>query len=754
MRPLRAIALLMLPGLAWSAPDDEAVPSIVLEEEAPPENQPDGAVLVLETLRVSAQRREENIQKVPVSVSAFTADTLRDRGVSNVLDMQLLVPGMIYHSSGPYTFPYLRGVGSNSFIPSVDSSIATLLDGVYSASIMTSFRNFADVERIEVLKGPQGTLFGRNTTAGVISIKTREPEPVFSARGALYGGSLDRVGGSMFATGPVGDNLALSLAGYREHHRSHYQNINPDGQQPLHSNNRGLRLKALYAFNDDLSLRLHGFETLERGAAVWENVRPSPDVQALGGETVDQPRRINNDRRGLGWTRVRGLDAKLSYQLDSVELWSLTAYQHTRFIGGVDMDGSNADYAFVFVPDDQFARALSQEIQIASRGQSRLEWLAGAYYSDGLGGWNPIDLEVGPQSSLGTLLLDPLRAFVDTLPEEGPPVTRLEIFGIIDNQAWSAFGELSYQLSPHWTATAGLRYSYEERILVRGSTSAYVADQPGEPIPLRDFRDLPADWNRLSPKLGLEWQRGKLFAWLSYAEGFKSGTWNPLPLLEPVSLVEPEKIRAWELGFKSDLLGDRLRLNGTVFHYDYRDLQVFVISVKSNGTAKVENAGRADIFGAELELTARPWRSLTWSLALAYNDATYLEFMGTGYDENGQPFQGDFAGNQLTYAPKTTLSTELAYQLPTRGGDLGAAVNWYHSDRFYFDAQNDFLHPDYGVLGARLSWAKPLWNTRLSLIGSNLTNTNYERLGILYDFGRIVSDAPGRSLLLRLDWQF
>ncbi len=719
----------------------------------------------LETLEVTAQRRIESIQDVPVAVAAFSAETLHDRGINTPIDLQFMVPGMVYTASGPYTFPYLRGVGSNAFVPSVDSSIATLLDGVYSASIMTSFRNFADIARIEVLKGPQGTLFGRNTTAGVISITTRTPENFFASSGSLYAGSLNRAGASAYLAGPVSEQSSLSISGYLERFDHHYENINPDGPQPGDAENWGLRLKNVAQLSERVALRLHGFVTLEDGAGsgVWENIQPSSDARAAGAQTVSEPRKINNNWPAESRTRVIGTDAKVTVALDNAEFWSLTAYQHTKYAGGTDLDGSNADYVAVYVPDLQFARSFSQEFQIASTGTRTIEWLAGAYLSKGLGGWSPIIFAVGPATTLETALLQQVRSQgedsgasigPDAVPGSTSAPTLFEIFGIVSNDAHAAFGELSYRFTEHFALTGGLRYSNEQRNLVRGSTAVYLAGQPDEPTTVRDFRNLPAQWDNWSPKLGIEWQKGDFLTWLTFAQGFKSGTWNPLPLLEPVSLVDPEEIDSWDTGFKADFWNGRLRVNGSAYWYDYRDLQVFVISVKSNGTAKVENAGRADIKGAELDIQLRPAQDWLWTASGAYTNSRYIEFVGTGYDEDGEPFQGDFSGNRLMYAPVYTLSTELQYSLGFGGNVIDAAINYYRSDAYFFDAQNDFEHPAYGLWGARLAWHLPSRNLKLALIASNLTNTDYKNLGVLYDYGRVVSDAPGRQFLLRLNWDF
>ncbi|HSW14410.1 MAG TPA: TonB-dependent receptor, partial [Solimonas sp.] len=602
-------------------------------------------------MTVTAQRREESIQEVPTMVAAFGAEELRLRGVNDPTSLQFLVPGMVYTSIGKYSFPYIRGIGSNSILPSVDSPVATLLDGVYSATTLIAFKNFADVERVEVLKGPQGTLFGRNSNAGVISVTTREPGDHLEAQAALTLGSQERLGGSVYVAGPLGKLASVGVAGYMERYGPYYENINPDGPTPVDSRNWGLRVKARVPLGEHWSLLAHAYAAEEDGAdtAIWENIRPSLDTLALGAQTIDQPRRTNVNREGRSTPRHFGGDLRLNWELPDLELWSLTAYQQTGYSGGVDLDGSNADYAAVYLRDGHANRAWSQELQVASVGEERMDWLAGVYYFDSFGGWDPIFMELGPQTTLGTLLLQPLREALrragldpSSLPADAPPATRVQVRGIIDNHAYAAFGELGWRLTEHWKLIAGLRYSYEERVLVRGSSEIQVLGSiPSTPVSIADFRNMPADWDDWSPKLSLQWRDDAWLAWLTYAEGFKSGTWNAFPLLDPVSLVQPEQIDSWEIGFKSDLWNRRLRLNAAAYHYDYRNLQVFVTSIKSNGTVKIENAGRARVQGVEAELQLRPTAPWLWTLGAAYLDGKYREFIGTGYNQLGEPYQGN-----------------------------------------------------------------------------------------------------------------
>ena len=761
------IALGTVPGYTQDAEDETVIeagdgPAEGGADTTPP---PPGTGMTaaprIDEIRVTAQRREEGLQDVPMAVAAFSGDALKERNITDAHGLQLVTPALVYRSGVGHAMPYIRGIGSDATIPTVDPSIATFFDGVYNPSAVSNMRHLTDVERIEILKGPQGTLFGRNTTGGAISIVTREPSDEFEVKGSITYGSFDQLGVDGFVTGPITDWAGISVSAYYDRSSEYYDNVLPGGPKPGDTREYGGRVKLLLQPWSTLKLRLHAFHNDHKGTdtSLVQNFRTSLLTASMGGMPHLEPWEAENNQAAVTEFTFTGFDAKLSYEWEGYEVWVQSAHFDTDLFLNMDLDGSNADLARGAV--EGFVNTItSHEIQISSPADGWYDWIGGAYYAETEAGWDPLIVGLGPGATLNTVLggvLDLLPLDILPLPVDLTDPVAVAARGVNTGEAFAAFGQVNVHPFDWLTLGAGLRYSKESREVKKSEAYVNVGGLlNGDGFQILNTQGQNSEWTDLSPKFVATFKpEDHLLFYASWSQGFKSGTWNPIVVFVAPSEVDPEKITAYEVGFKTDFFGGLMRLNGAAFYYDYEDLQVMVVSVVNAGAAVVENAGQATMKGAELEFIAAPFEWVRLNVGGSFLSGKYDEYVGTGYDPTtGLPFEGDFSGNEMISAPKWTLTSELVFTYDIWGGPIEIAGNFYYNSGFWFEAQNTFKQPAYHVFGARLSYTHEKSNVRFSLVGSNLNDAEYLNYSVSLDFGVIGKYAPPRRLTARIDWTF
>ncbi|QQD18023.1 TonB-dependent receptor [Spongiibacter nanhainus] len=720
----------------------------------------------IEEVIVTVQRREQSLQDVPVTVSVFSGDDLVSANISESHGLQLKTPGMVYNSQGGYAHIYIRGIGSDGTIPTSEGSIATFLDGVYNPNANSSIQHFADVQRVEVLKGPQGTLFGRNTTGGAINITTKKPAQEFEASMALLGGSYERRGVDMYVSGPLGDALSASVSAYYDESESYYTSINPAAPPVVDNEDYGGRVKILLDISDKLSAQLTGYLTEHYGAdtTVGNSFRTSLLTEAAGGrvETSNKPYKTNADRGPyFNEFRTTGVDLKLNYIADSFEFKSITAMLDTDNSGFIELDYTEADLEEVPVPK-AFTYTWSQELQLSGDlWNDSLHYLVGAFYLESEGGFDPLEISLGPTAVFDATLVDlidgtAIGELLGGIIGDGfPDAATLRTFGIIETEASAVFTNLSWQLTDTFSLSAGLRYSSETRFVTESRTEVRLLSLESVSPTLLSSPPQDKTWDAWTPMASVEWRPRDTLYYFKYSEGFKSGNYNPVLILEPVTPVEPEFIKAYEIGLKGEFFDRSLRFNFAGFFYNYDDLQVQIVSLVNSGTARLENAGNAQVYGAEAQLAFAPIEQLRFNLGASWMESEYKEYVGTGYDQTtGLAFTGDFSGNELNRAPSLTVSGDVTTHFYFGDDRLEAGVSIYHASGWYFDAQNTFEQEPFTVLGGHISYELIPSNIKLSLIGSNLTSTEYLKNALLHDFGVSGTYAPPRQIVGRIDIEF
>jgi iron complex outermembrane receptor protein len=705
---------------------------------------------------VTAQRRAERLQDVPLSITSQTAEQLTAQGVANIRDLSVAVPGVRMASIGPNTQPAIRGVSSQQSDPGNDANVAIYLDGVYQANQLVNSMDLPDIERLEVAKGPQGTLFGRNATGGAIQVFTKAPS--FTPTGQLlvgYGRFDDRVARG-FVSGPIwGDKLAASISGAFREWDGYTRDVLRGGRRTNGIDHKSARLKLLFVpaeaakFTATAAYTDRYDGTASQFVAVNGNSVGRGRLSANGATLIPNPGAIiSTSARPYDvvqnyptFVDVKDVNFALKgeFDLGFGTLTSITSYE--RLLKGkndIETDQSSVDVVFYNV--FQRGKYFSQEVTLASEKMGPLSWVAGVfyYYSDGR--------------------YDPIRIHGQAF---GP--LEIDVYSRQRTYAYAAFGEVNYDITERLTAIAGVRYSKEKR-----KASGLFAFGGGGFIPGRP--DLPPigekTWDSFTPRFSLRYRLNEAGdnVYATYSTGFKSGGFN-IATADPVPF-NPEKIKAIEVGVKTSTRRP-ISANLAAFYYKYSDLQVQAIVNNFNVTA---NAARAKIKGVDGELIWRATPDFRITAGASLLDAEFSSFPAATVNNPivftsgplaGQPcFCGnvtgtrDVTGNKLSRSPEWTLSLTAAYTKELSMGRLDASATLYHSDKFYFDAENRISQPAHTTLTARASFSPAGTGFKLSVWGQNLTNEEVIQGTFILNEADGVSYGPPRTFGITAEYAF
>lgn len=693
----------------------------------------DSAPRVFDAITVTAQKVEENSQDVPISISTFTGDALNEVGVSGTDDLGNLIPGLELgrtNGEGSQLIVFLRGSGLNDYNSNNAGPVALYADDVYiSSPALTPFQ-FFDIERLEVLKGPQGTLYGRNTTGGAIKAVSNKPTDEFELSARAMIGEFESSELEVAISGPITDTVKARFAAQKSDSDGYGTN-SLDGSSTNGYDIFSWRSTVDVEPNDEFRLRinLHGATNTSESAS--PNFLPYPEgtgsiIEGLGYFGTGDPFIGEYEPIDDNDLESVGAYVDMEWQLGDLTLTSVTAYD--------ELDNFNVDHtdaAPLQVLDFRFgvdSETFTQELRLAGNSD-KLNWLAGAYY---------LTEELTQDQTV-----DILRVLRDFPVEEGgtggfPDPDNFVVFvrneNIQETDTYAVFGQVDYALSDQLTLTVGGRYTSEEK---KFDASAQI-EEPllGDPIPLYDEPDLSIEDDAFSWKIGLDYQVSEdMLLYASAARGFKSGGFNggfialeedPVAALDP---IDPEFVTAYELGVKSEWLDNLLRVNGAVFLNETTDLQVFTLSLASDPpTLLLENAADAKVFGAELDLTAYPTDGLLLNLSAAYLDSEL---------ENYTTDAGaDLSGNQLTFTPEWSVSGLARYDhdLGSRGS-VYAQTSFSYKDDQFFSTDNDPIvgQEAYTVVNARFGYETPDGRFGLAVFGKNITDETY--LTNVFDIG-------------------
>ncbi|WP_336951276.1 TonB-dependent receptor [Sphingobium aromaticivastans] len=662
-----------------------------------------------------------NLQSTPLAVSALSAEDLASRGVRDVQDLKSYVPSLQVSDLSGYTQLYVRGVGSNIVFIGSDPSTTIHLDGVYLARPLSYLNDFLDVDRVEVLRGPQGTLYGRNSVGGTINVVSRKPSDALTAEFWGEYGTYDRYAAKGYVSGPLTrSGITASLAFDISGHDAFRENVST-GNDAEDLKSRGVKAQLLFPFaGGDLTLRAD--YSRQSGAFGAYPKLIGPVGVPLDDSILDDPDKVSMDGDSHTVLKNFGAAAELNFDVtENVKLRSLTAWR--GFDGSIDADADSSSiplFRNLIAPIRQ--RQISEELSLLGK-TGQLDWVVGAYYFHERNR-EPLTLNIFPFGA--SHVQRPL----------------------LKARSLAFFGQGEFHFTDQLSVVAGLRYtterkSYDLTDYFTGSTNAdpdvvaaapRLSGIPGIPDPFTV--DTSRKDDAFTPKIGVNFKpSNNALIYVSATRGFKSGgfDYGANNAADASAGFGPEKLWSYEAGIKSDWLDRRLRVNLTGFYYDYTDLQVqsFVQSGASFG-ARTQNAATARVKGVEAEITAKPVSGFQLFANVAYLDATYREYVNAFVPTFGN---FDASGKRLNNAPKWSATVGGNYTLDLQGAgkvDVGADV--HTQSKVYFTAANDGVgavtnYPEqqgsYTVLNARIGWTSVDKKLGVSVIGSNLTDRNY-----------------------------
>ncbi|VAV87152.1 TonB-dependent receptor [hydrothermal vent metagenome] len=629
---------------------------------------------VFDQIIVTSQKRAANLQDTPLSVSAMTGDTMAKMGITTIEDLQFFVPGITV-TNDSMAIVNIRGIGTSAFGVATDPSVTVYVDGVYQPRPTTGYQDMFDIERVEILRGPQGVLFGRNSTGGTLNIISKDASDEFEGALGVTLGNLNKRTFSGTISGPLTDKVRARATLLRNNRDGIYTDVNTGAKYQDQDTFAG-RGTLAFDLSDSFEIVLRGDFNRERETG-FPAVRASyaADIVAAGATIPTDDREVAFDTPPVSNTDIWGVSSTATWTGEDVGFKSITAYRESSVDQTIDADGTD-----LFLFDIGFrenSASFSQELQIYNTNSGRIDWMAGLFFlnEDGVGG---IDI----------LFQNP----------------KINITESNVTTAYALFGQTTLHVTDRLRATAGLRYSYEKKKYVSATGVNGTEVASGAPTD---------NWNAWTPRFAVDFDfSDDVMGYISATRGFKSGGFQ----LGDAGSFDPEFLWSYEAGIKSSLFNDRVRANVGGFRYDYTNLQVVEFI---GGIATTSNAGKAIVKGVEAEFMGRLAEGFDVNATIAYLDATYDVFF-----EGGE----DFSGNRLANSPEWSYSLGAQYTTELQGnGSITIRGDYAWRDNVDFKRNNlpQFRSDTYSLLNANLTYrsADELWEA--SIYGTNIGDTKY-----------------------------
>ena len=709
-----------------------------LAQESQAETPDSGGI---DDIVVTAQKRAETAQKVPIAISAIGEQTLTDTGFDNLANLVKLAPSLQLSNFGPIAFVTMRGIGNENTTAGGDPGVAIHFDGVYLARPVGALFQAFDTERVEVLRGPQGTLYGRNATGGSINYITRKPGDEFEVTGDVTYGNYNWLRGRAALNLPLSDTFKVRLVGFAEQRDGFTTNTDSRGNNANDSENWGVRAHALFEPSDNFTMLLSTSYVRAVGVGSHPELRepfptgtlafPPPVVAATlpgeanfrvnGVQLVNdlRPFREANDTPESQDNYMWISSLTMDWDLGPVALRSITGYVRTQFDNFDDQDGSSKRLLDLQLVEN--SEAFSQELQILSNTDGPFSYILGAYYfkedarrfsnfrGDIIDAW-------------ATRTNQPFGFFFG---------------GDVSAESYAFFGQATYRLTDALSFTGGIRYTNDSK---DGTNEGFLFSPPAYSVPVG------GNWDNVSYRLVADYQiTDDVLIYGSYSTGYKSGGINQAinASVEP-AVYDPEEVRAFEVGLKSTLLDDSLRLNISAYSNHYDDLQFQVFGVVGQ---RAFNAKGATVKGFEIEVQAAPVPWVRFDSSFGYAHSRFEDqLIPVAAGQNVQ-----IGGNQVQRTPEFTLNmgTTFLHDFAS-GAQVRLRVDLNLTDSMYYTALNrnaGFSEPGgsdfargYENVDARLFYdtADGRWTGELfvtNLFDSTQTGNLFRSIGF--------TDAPG-----------
>ncbi|WP_169799527.1 TonB-dependent receptor [Novosphingobium lentum] len=703
----------------------------------------------LQEIVVTAQKRAENLQSVPIAISAVPAAALAEAGIRTTQDLAESVAGLNVTRTTEATVFTLRGVGTQGGSTGQDSAVATFVDGVYIPSMAGATFALNNIERIEVLKGPQGTLYGRNATGGAVNVITKTPQQDFSMDASLGYGNLQTMEGNLYATGGLAHGVAADIAVYYRNQDKGFGFNKIINQDVNKSRDIVVRSKLLFELGPDTKLTLAGDYARTSGSFAIA-YRPVPTSQLINGTGYAAFTAAGNgyyDSQSEFLPRIDtqmyGGSAKLEHHMGDFSLTNIVAYRGSKGFQRVDVDATALK--IVDAPLFNQEKQWTEELQLAY-DHGPIKAIAGLFYMDATSQYNPFQI---------------VGAAIGSAP--GPD--RLVIYSAQKTKSYAGFGQVTWEFAQDTNLTVGGRYTSDQRKLHATQAVAIEPDptalctqfcdeKAGFLIPLGTI-DQAKTFNKATWRLALDHKfSSDLMVYASYSRGFKSGVFN---LTSPGDApAKPETLDAGEIGFKSTIM-NRIRFNAAGFYYKYKNIQAFQVN---GASTTLTNAASAKIYGVDFDFLAELGAGFSLSGSGAYLHHRYGDFPvatvsflsqpagapsydnlipGAGFISgvgnyvfpgcsgaaNAGKFYCSATGNKLVNTPDFTFNMGLNNKLTLAGGELATNVNWSYNSGFFWAVDNRVKQPKFSLFNAQMTWTAPDGHFNIRGFVRNLTDKKY-----------------------------
>ena len=698
---------------------------------------------VLEEILVTAQKREQNLQDVGLSVTAFSGEQIRELGFTTTTDVTNFTPGLNVttpQAEGSQVNFILRGVGLNDFADANENPVAAYFDDVYRGAMGGLSLQLFDMARIEVLRGPQGTLYGRNTTGGLVHFISKRPTATPEGYAQVTVGEYSQLQLEGAASGALGEQVSGRLAVSTAAHDGYVKNRAPGVDNYSEADAKALRAQLLWEPSDAAGLLLQGhYSRNDAQVGAWQHqsigyadggdgrveigandINPfcplGPGQDCFGYRDDDgDPWAGDFDRDGRVEVESKGVSAQLRWEIaDGITLVNIAAFDRVERLQEEDTDAGPAP---LLIPTfGASTDQITEELRLSGEsGDSR--WVVGAYYYD-----QRVDAQYDLDlSNLGFVVFD-------------ANYTQ-------DTTSWSGFGQYEVEFTPGWTLIGGLRYTEEKRELdyLNVETSGFFTDVIGLPDSTAfDFSTSTVgnlaehDGHNTTGKVELDYRPDDNWLWYaSLSKGVKSAGFNTGFLDQTMVFgsniagtipFDRETLYAWEAGFKATLFDGAARLNASAFYYDYRDFQTFRFELLNQIIFNTD----AEVYGGEIELQANPWEGWDFAAGLSLLDATAKDIPASA---SGTP-----EDRTMVAAPDITLSALARYEWDAFGGVMAALVKAKYQGETFFDIQNyrTARENGYVVADVRLQWTSADERWQLAGFVNNLADEEY--LAYTFDF--------------------